>query len=343
MKNKSSEVSLFFSITFDFLELYLPKQAGRSQKTIKSYRDALTVFRRYLYEEKKISISEFKFTDCNRECILDFILYLKRKGNSPGTCNHRLTTIKTYVWYAADKDITLQPLALSLGRIPKCKTPKMDKEKLSETELSALLKQPANTKIGLRDRVIMILLYDSAIRLSEELDLTLHNLNLNKDNPYIRVKGKGNKERVVAITTKTAQHLQVYISQYHKNTGNRDEYLFYTVINGVANRMSPGNVERLLQKYADEAREAYPEMPKKVYPHMLRRTRATDLYQSGVELELVSRILGHASTETTKMYAKPSIEMLRKAMESVNPPEQTFEKPLWVGNEEEIARICGIR
>lgn len=75
--------------------------------------------------------------------------------------------------------------------------------------------------------------------------------------------------------------------------------------------MSPGNVERFIKQYVESARTGCPQMPLKVYPHMFRRTRATDLYQNGVELELVSRILGHSSTETTKVYAKPSIKMLR--------------------------------
>ena len=77
---------------------------------------------------------------------------------------------------------------------------------------------------------------------------------------------------------------------------------------------------------------------------MFRRTRANNLYQNGVELELVSRILGHSSTETTKEYAKPSIEMLRKAIESVETPEQANEELLWSAcSEEEMAKLCGLR
>ena len=106
--------------------------------------------------------------------------------------------------------------------------------------------------------------------------------------------------------------------------------------------MSAGNIERLIQKYADMAREKSSSIPEKVYPHMLRRSRATHLYRNGVELELVSRILGHSSTETTRIYATPSLEMIRKAMESVETPD-TEETPLWLGNEEEMARLCGLR
>ncbi|MCL1952043.1 MAG: tyrosine-type recombinase/integrase [Oscillospiraceae bacterium] len=75
---------------------------------------------------------------------------------------------------------------------------------------------------------------------------------------------------------------------------------------------------------------------------MFRRTRATDLYRDGVALELVSVILGHAQLETTKIYAIPSLEQLRLAAESV-PTPAADEKPLWVGNEIEMARRCGLR
>jgi site-specific recombinase XerD len=75
---------------------------------------------------------------------------------------------------------------------------------------------------------------------------------------------------------------------------------------------------------------------------MFRRTRATDLYQNSVELELVSRILGHASTQTTRIYAKPSLEMLKAAMDK-STPGLNAEEPLWPDDEDEFARICGLR
>lgn len=74
---------------------------------------------------------------------------------------------------------------------------------------------------------------------------------------------------------------------------------------------------------------------------MVRRTRKTNLYQDGTELELISRILGHSSTETTRIHAIPLVEMMRKAMDSGN--MSTEEKPMWSDDETEMARICGLR
>jgi site-specific recombinase XerD len=108
--------------------------------------------------------------------------------------------------------------------------------------------------------------------------------------------------------------------------------------------MSEGNVERFIKQYANQARSACSDIPEKIHPHMFRRTRATDLYQSGVELALISRILGHAQIETTRIYAVPSMGMLREAMESVETPAQSAAKPLWEScSEADLAKLCGLR
>ena len=188
----------------------------------------------------------------------------------------------------------------------------------------------------------MIMLYDSAIRLSELLGLKLSDVNLKKDSPYLRIQGKGDKERIVSISDNAIAYLENYMQLYHGTDSPKMDYLFYSVIHGQPHKMSPGNITRIINKYADQIREHCQDLPGRVHPHMFRRTRATNLYQSNVELELVSRILGHASTQTTRIYAKPSVAMLRNAMDKSN-PELNAEKPLWPDDEEELSRICGLR
>lgn len=339
MKNKEK---LFFSMTLELLEEYMPNRLGRSQATIKSYRDALTVFRRYLYEEKGVSVSKFRMADCTKEFLLEFMGYMKEKGYAAGTCNQRITAIKSYLWFAADKDVTLQSIALSASKTPQLKGPRKEKDVLSDEALSAMLCRPSDTKIGLRDRTVMILLYDTAIRLDEILSLKLGDINLSGNISYICVHGKGNKERTVAISEKTTSHLKNYISICHSEQ-KKDDFLFYTMHKGKIGKMSESNAERFIRKYAKEVSESGISIPEKVYPHMFRRTRATNLYQQGVELELVSQILGHSTTETTKIYARPSLNQMRKALESVETPEYGSELPLWnKDSEEEMARLCGL-
>jgi len=340
MRRSKFKKKLFFSKTLDFLDLYLPEQAMKSKNTIETYRDALTVFRRYVTDTLHLSIRSFGFEDCTHDLLLDYLRFLSKKGNAAATCNNRLAAIRAYLWYAADEDISLQSVALAASHVPFLKVPKLTREILEEEDLSALLSAPGNTKKGKRDRFIMILLYDSAIRVSELLSLDVRSVNLNAAIPYIRVYGKGDKERIVAITDMTVNHLKEYMKIYHPDD-DADFPLIYTVTKGRRDRMSVGNVERIIKKYAEQIRPDHPNLPKSCYPHMVRRTRATNLYQDGTELELVSRILGHASTETTRLYAVPSVEMMRKVMETGR--LTTDEKQEWPDDEAEMARLCGLR
>lgn len=340
-KSKAKQSSLFFSLTWDFLNEYLPNQAVRSPSTIESYRDSLTLFRRYLIKGLNLSIRKFKFSDCTKDCVFGFRDYLKEGGSKPSTINVRVTAIRAYLNYAADKDISLQSIALLIARIKPLRVTQEEKTVLSEEALEALLSAPPQTKMGLRDRTILITLYDSAGRLDELLTIKLSDLTLDGEFPCVLLHGKGNKERRTQLTDTTVGHLKQYLQVFHANSP-RDAYLFSTTIKGVTDKMSQGNVQRIITQYANIARAACLDIPASVHPHMFRRTRATNLYQDGVELELVSTILGHAHLKTTKIYAIPSVKQLRNAMEST-PSPASDEEALWVGSEEEMARICGLR
>jgi len=343
MRNKILTQELFFSRTSDFLDVYLLTQANKSSKTVKSYRDALTIFRRYICDERNYSITGFQFSECTYEFVLDFTAYLKEnKKYAPSSVNQRLAAIKSYLCYAADCDISLQQIYLSVLKVPFLSIPKLQRPIIEKDALAELLAAPDSGKFQTRDRVMLVVLFDSAIRLEELLNLKLSDLNFDVDNPYIRVHGKGDKERIVAITKKTVDHLKIYIRNYHLNATERSRPLFYSIIKGNMNTMSERNVERIVKKYADIIREKYPTLPASIHPHIFRSTRATGLYRNGVDLELISRILGHNSTTTTRIYAIPSVEMLRKAMEKGS-ASGIDEKPLWEGHEDELIRLCGLR
>jgi len=340
MINSKIRSTLFFSRTCDYLNHYLPEQVHKSEHTIETYRDALTIFRRFITVHTQTTLKAFYFEDCTYELLLDYLAHLKSSGCAENTCNNRLTAIRAYLWYASDCDISLQSVALTAAKVPLLRVPKYNRETMGMTDLAALLDAPPHTKIGLRDRVMMTLLYDAALRVSELLELKVTSINHAAPIPFLRVRGKGDKERIVSITDRTCAHLKKYISNYH-NDKEKEAPLFYTIIKGQQNMMSAGNVGRIVTKYACQIQPLHPTLPKQVYPHMFRRTRATNLYQKGVELELIARILGHSSTETTRIYAIPSLDMIKKAMEQG--VLASDEEPLWPDDDDEIARLCGLR
>jgi site-specific recombinase XerD len=326
---------------WDFLNEYLSKQEGRSPMTVESYRDSLTLFRQYLLNEQHFSIASFRFSDCTKDCIYGFRNYLKEKGNKPSTINVRVTAIRSYLNYAADKNIAVQSIALSISQIKPCKKIEREKAVLSESALAAILSAPPQSKMGIRDRTILITLYDSAMRIDELLSVKLCDMNLEGEYPCIYAHGKGNKERKTSLTDKTVAQIKQYLQLFHP-VPSPSSHLFFTMIKGKTDKMSSGNVQRLLNKYAEIARENCDDIPDSVHPHMFRRTRATNLYQEGIAIELVSTILGHARVETTKIYAKPSLGQIHESMQAVPTPTGN-EQPLWIGNEDEMARRCGLR
>ncbi|QFJ53923.1 tyrosine-type recombinase/integrase [Pseudobutyrivibrio xylanivorans] len=334
---------LFFSMTWDYLNVYLPTQHSDSPKTVKSYEDALTVFRRYITDVKKIPMEKFQFEDLTYDFVLDYRIYLVEKDYKPATVNHRLTVISAYMKYAATRRIDLYQIYLNVSDVPYVTVPSRVGEIIeSPVIIKEYLASPGSSMKGIRDQVILVVLYDTAIRADELIGLDISDVILNTDEPHLLVKGKGDKERFAALSEKAVPLIKRYISIYHKDLRKRSAPFIYTVIKGEMGRMSERNVERIVKKYADKIREKYPEIPN-VYPHMLRRTRATGWYRDGVPIETIAVILGHADAKTTrKSYASPSVEMLREQMEKGTESEPEPEKPLWK-NDEELAHICGIR
>ena len=90
----------------------------KSRNAIETYRDALTVFRRYITDTMNLSLRTFGFEDCTYDFLLSYIEFLHKNGNSETTCNNRLAAIRAYLWYAADCDISLQSVALTASRVP---------------------------------------------------------------------------------------------------------------------------------------------------------------------------------------------------------------------------------
>ena len=178
--------------------------------------------------------------------------------------------------------------------------------------------------------------YSRGNRVSELTGIMFGDLSLDIAHPSLIIRGKGKKTRTIALNNKCAEQLKDYILHYHKPDAPADTPLFYTIIHGKMNHMSQRNVERIVKKYGDSIREDYPALPETTYPHMLRRSRATGLYRDGVPLEMIAAILGHSNTETTKLYAIPSVEQMREALATGNSEEDS--EKLWEGKEAEIRR-----
>ena len=223
--------TLFFSKTNSFLNVYLPKQQNKSPNTLRSYSDSLVVFKRYLGEnnDPPYSIHTFHFADCTYDLMLNYISFLQNVlNNKPATVNCRLTAVKVYLRYAADVDISVTPTWLIVSRVPQLSVPKLQRDIIEDEELTALLDAPKEGKHAVRDRCILNLFFDSGIRADEMIHLLVGSLNLGVKEPYVRVHGKGNKERIVPLSPKMVAHVKSYLKNIHPDPNDKDLPLFYS-------------------------------------------------------------------------------------------------------------------
>ena len=339
-----------FRLIHDFFMVHLPFQKKCSPHTIRAYRKSLTMFLESVKEARHISLGQVTLDMLDRNALVAFLDSLvKGNGNSVTTRNHRLHCIRAFFSYAANVDMSFASHHGSLQTIADAHGPKRQVvDFLGEAEMNAILDQPvARTPKGLRDKTILILMYDIAARVDELTGIRMKDLNLD-GTPIVALHGKGDKTRVVPISEKALSHLKRYLSAFHAGQAtSSDEYLFFTNGLGVKRRMTTDNVRRIVVKYSSLARRKNKCIPARVHPHMFRHSRAMRLYRNGMDVILVSQFLGHAHLETTMIYAYADAEMKRKAIalaDSKRDPGIPADRStvFRVSNEEELMRLHGL-
>jgi len=296
---------------------YAPRQTGYSINTIKSYRDTFTIFLRYLKDNLKIKPEKLSFEKISKKMIEEFLVWLEEyKKYSISTRNQRLAAIHAffrYVQIEAPENLNLSNLILS---IPAKKVPEKTIEYLKLDALKVLLAAPdMATRKGFRDVALIALLYDCAARVQEIADLTVGDIRLSP--ATVKLKGKGNKTRIIPIMPQTAKLLDSYLKEYDLLG---EELINLPVFSNRNNcKLTRAGISYILSKYVEIAKKNQPKLfPKKVSPHILRHSKAIHLLQANVNLIYIRDFLGHSSVTTTERYAKADSEIKRKAIEKAS-------------------------
>lgn len=338
----------FFKMVRNYLTVFLPKQKCYSGNTIKSYRDALNLFVGYLRNEKGLKVSQITFSIFTRQIIIEYLDWLQEiRLCSTSSRNQRLMALRSFLRYAGMMDCTQIAVQGEVVTIPIKKENGRIVEFLTEDALQALLAQPNTQKLSeSRNRFFMILMYETAARCGEMLNLRVRDIHLNCKCPIAYLTGKGNKTRIVPLMSKTVLHCTKYLEQFHPVSSRRDDdFLFYTTAHGINLQMSADNVACFMKRYGEMARSICPDIPKRVHPHQLRHTRSIHLYRDGMPLPLLAEYLGHANMETTQIYAYADTEMKRTAIQKAEQLRKSAPapEPIWVNDEEMILKLSGLK
>ena len=291
------------AIKRQFLE-YIEIERGRAVKTVENYDHYLS---RYFTQ---MGIATVK--DISESNIREFRLWLNRQPGVSGamkrrTQNYYLIAIRAFLKYLRKIGVE----SLSPERIELAKLPERSLDLISDVELSRLLKaaEGENEK-SLRDRAILELFFSTGLRVSELCSLN-SDIDLSRDE--ISVRGKGDKVRVVFLSPAAKDAVRSYL----KARKDMEEALFVTAstigkskaekTKHTPTRLTPRSIERMIKTYAAKA-----GITKKVTPHVLRHSFATDLLSNGADIRSVQALLGHASINTTQIYTHVTDAHLRE-------------------------------
>lgn len=332
-KSKKQTGLQFWQYARDFLHHYLPKIRNLSPHTIASYKQSLTCYIQYLETEIGMKRPDMTFDCLNRKHVKNYLVWMHEGQRlAPKTCNLRLTALKSFMEYCADEDISLVAVYNDVCSVRGMKEHKKPIVYMTDEAISTLLNTPkTDTKKGKRNRMMFIMLYDTAARAQEVVGITLRDLHItNVKAPFITLTGKGNKTRNVPLMEKTVAHLNHYLREFHSQSHpNGEEPLFYSVRDGKPHALSTDSLNLLLGQYANQARLSCPEIPRHVHCHLIRKTRAMTLYRQGMPLTVIMNMLGHENLSTTSnFYAFATTEMIHEALKKTS-PEETAEAPIW--------------
>lgn len=259
------------------------------------------------------------------ERLLGFLDWLQsEKKSGTATRNQRQAAINSFIRFLMyEKPEFLNEYQKILG-IPVKKAPQKEISYLKTDGVSALMRHvDAHRANGLRDYVMLMLMYTTGIRVSELIYIQVKDLSLHE--PYtLLVHGKGKKSRYVPLMKDSIPIIQDYLKEMGcQSPGKLDEWLF---INHMGRQFTRQGVNYIIKKYGTMARDSSPDLiPDSLSPHKMRHTAAMELVDSGVDLIYIRDLLGHVSVKTTEIYAKTDAKLKREAIEAASreivPPE----------------------
>ena len=330
-----------------FFTHYLSVQRGLSINTVTSYRDATKLLLSYVADRLKKPVDTLDVEDITEVAVLGFLDYVQQQRGCLGqTRNARLAAIRSLFTFIGRKQPELLAQCRQIRAIPLKRIRQVSVNRIAE-RVAAVMNDAVNLndRTGVRDRALLLLLYNTGARVSEIVALDLNHLRLN-GSAQVDLQGKGNKHRACPLWPETIAALKKYLQlRLPKQPDNQTLFLN---ANGVP--ISRFGIRHIIGKYAAIAVDQCPALKTKtVTPHTLRHTTAMHLLRSGNDVNMVSYWLGHANINTTHIYLEIDMEMKRRMMEKADAPiindKMPWHKPGmldWLNNLGKRPGLCAV-
>jgi site-specific recombinase XerD len=313
--------NLLHAFFYDWLE----EQRDASRCTVIAYRDAWRLFLRFVAGRHKRPVAALQFDHLSQSEVLAFLHHLEHERHaSITTRNCRLAALRSFFSFVADREPLAVRQCADILRVPFKRAPVPAMKYLEPVEATALLEEPdRSTPKGQRDHVLLSLLYNTGARIQEVLSLRPQDICL-KPLPYVRLMGKGKKERITPIWPETVSVLEAFMRD--RNAG-ANEPLF---LNKYGMPLGAAGFRFCLHKYVQSATAKVSSLSqKRVTPHLFRHTTGVRLLAAGVDSTVIRNWLGHAHLDTTNRYARANLDTLRKALEQADSKPRTSKPPRW--------------
>jgi len=310
---------------------------GLRPSSVRSYRDGITLFLRFVADDAHRKITQLTLADLTFERVLGFLRYLDEvRSNHTRTRNQRLAVLHTFFEYAAARAPEMLAVAQRVAAIPPKRSPPPETRFLERDEVAALFaSMPTQTRHAIRDRALILFLYNTGARVQEAVDLRVRDVDL-EPNPRARLHGKGDKWRLCPLWPETARQLRVLLGAGPHApdrpvfTSGRDQPLTRFGIYKIVRRHTRHLEHRL----------------SRIGPHVFRHTTAVHLLEAGVEVNVIRGWLGHVSLDTTNRYAEINVRAKEAALQLCEVPSEASSafpgKPVWRTDEALLSWLANL-
>jgi integrase/recombinase XerC len=287
---------------------YIERERNYSSHTITSYANDLLQYNSFLSSEYPRLLDDPNAVTTN--VIRDFLGMLLENGVAKKSIVRKLSSLKSFYKFLVRKKIVFVNPALNIV------TPKVEKklpQVVDQKTMERVLSLPdTSTLEGARDAAILELFYGSGIRLSELLFAAPHDVDFH--NRTLKVTGKGNKQRIIPMTTSAQQAIKRYLTFRKENNVPPDDNSTALFCDDNGKRLTPQRVNKIVNVYLHEAAEVQQKSP-----HVLRHSFATHLLDNGADILAVKELLGHERLSTTQIYTHVTVDRLKKIYKQAHP------------------------